>query len=127
MIRRPPRSTLTDTLFPHTTLFRSARGVRLTRAIVGIPTPGPPETRAHRLHDLNPQEPAMSDDTDLNPQEPGAQPQADPMADLAQQTVATIVGELDALTTEQLAALYGIETSGDGRKGLLPADRQRVV
>src|SRR3546814_12525618 len=23
MIRRPPRSTLTDTLFPHTTLFRS--------------------------------------------------------------------------------------------------------
>src|SRR3546814_15646446 len=83
-----------------------------------MPTPGPPETRAHRLHDLNPQEPAMSDDTDLNPQEPGAQPQADPMADLAQQTVATIVGELDALTTEQLAALYGIEQSGDGRKGV---------
>src|SRR3546814_18612616 len=25
MIRRPPRSTRTDTLFPHTTLFRSAR------------------------------------------------------------------------------------------------------
>src|SRR3546814_14429517 len=24
MIRRPPRSTRTDTLFPHTTLFRSA-------------------------------------------------------------------------------------------------------
>src|SRR3546814_20787039 len=24
MIRRPPRSTLTDTLFPYTTLFRSA-------------------------------------------------------------------------------------------------------
>src|SRR3546814_10223208 len=63
----------------------------------------------------------MSDDTDLNPQEPGAQPQADPMADLAQQTVATIVGELDALTTEQLAALYGIEKSGDGRKGVLAA------
>src|SRR3546814_20019265 len=86
-----------------------------------MPTPGPPETRAHRLHDLNPQEPAMSDDTDLNPQEPGAQPQADPMADLAQQTVATIVGELDALPTEQLAALYGIEKSGDGRKGVLAA------
>src|SRR3546814_12160075 len=29
MIRRPPRSTRTDTLFPYTTLFRSARGVRL--------------------------------------------------------------------------------------------------
>src|SRR3546814_15159928 len=26
MIRRPPRSTLTDTLFPYTTLFRSDRG-----------------------------------------------------------------------------------------------------
>src|SRR3546814_20957600 len=26
MIRRPPRSTLTDTLFPYTTLFRSPRG-----------------------------------------------------------------------------------------------------
>src|SRR3546814_10738546 len=28
MIRRPPRSTRTDTLFPYTTLFRSVRGVR---------------------------------------------------------------------------------------------------
>src|SRR3546814_8332753 len=27
MIRRPPRSTLTDTLFPYTTLFRSAVGL----------------------------------------------------------------------------------------------------
>src|SRR3546814_18381131 len=27
MIRRPPRSTRTDTLFPYTTLFRSAREV----------------------------------------------------------------------------------------------------
>src|SRR3546814_16282949 len=28
MIRRPPRSTRTDTLFPYTTLFRSALAVR---------------------------------------------------------------------------------------------------
>src|SRR3546814_9975449 len=28
MIRRPPRSTLTDTLFPYTTLFRSRRDHR---------------------------------------------------------------------------------------------------
>src|SRR3546814_4964558 len=28
MIRRPPRSTRTDTLFPYTTLFRSASGPR---------------------------------------------------------------------------------------------------
>src|SRR3546814_19635620 len=29
MIRRPPRSTRTDTLFPYTTLFRSARAHRI--------------------------------------------------------------------------------------------------
>src|SRR3546814_9507189 len=29
MIRRPPRSTRTDTLFPYTTLFRSSRDRRL--------------------------------------------------------------------------------------------------
>src|SRR3546814_5432417 len=29
MIRRPPRSTRTDTLFPYTTLFRSPRGAPL--------------------------------------------------------------------------------------------------
>src|SRR3546814_13783505 len=31
MIRRPPRSTRTDTLFPYTTLFRSESLVRLAR------------------------------------------------------------------------------------------------
>src|SRR3546814_968302 len=32
MIRRPPRSTRTDTLFPYTTLFRSRQGVAGWRA-----------------------------------------------------------------------------------------------
>src|SRR3546814_2555839 len=50
MIRRPPRSTRTDTLFPYTTLFRSPdgetgkrRGLKIPhpRGFVGsIPTPG---------------------------------------------------------------------------------------
>src|SRR3546814_3365679 len=31
MIRRPPRSTRTDTLFPYTTLFRSRQGSRPAR------------------------------------------------------------------------------------------------
>src|SRR3546814_17546525 len=37
MIRRPPRSTRTDTLFPYTTLFRSLRGAgrRIERFIRG--------------------------------------------------------------------------------------------
>src|SRR3546814_457774 len=37
MIRRPPRSTRTDTLFPYTTLFRSRRGRRTDeRRQIGI-------------------------------------------------------------------------------------------
>src|SRR3546814_6879967 len=35
MIRRPPRSTRTDTLFPYTTLFRSKDGDTLTIDFVG--------------------------------------------------------------------------------------------
>src|SRR3546814_1048151 len=34
MIRRPPRSTRTDTLFPYTTLFRSARSLRSKSTII---------------------------------------------------------------------------------------------
>src|SRR3546814_2437595 len=34
MIRRPPRSTRTDTLFPYTTLFRSVRAKGRVRAAV---------------------------------------------------------------------------------------------
>src|SRR3546814_5340478 len=37
MIRRPPRSTRTDTLFPYTTLFRSITGTRsMIAGIIGI-------------------------------------------------------------------------------------------
>src|SRR3546814_4904145 len=35
MIRRPPRSTRTDTLFPYTTLFRSGVGAELAGALQG--------------------------------------------------------------------------------------------
>src|SRR3546814_2935684 len=35
MIRRPPRSTRTDTLFPYTTLFRSSAGVMCSGATAG--------------------------------------------------------------------------------------------
>src|SRR3546814_11419225 len=33
MLRRPPRSTRTDTLFPYPTLFRSCAGVRAARTV----------------------------------------------------------------------------------------------
>src|SRR3546814_10555643 len=37
MIRRPPRSTRTDTLFPYTTLFRSAHRARAHEALSSAP------------------------------------------------------------------------------------------
>src|SRR3546814_1341893 len=48
MIRRPPRSTRTDTLFPYTTLFRSAQAKRLPVLILRIahgPMVPPPDGR----------------------------------------------------------------------------------
>src|SRR3546814_18326491 len=45
MIRRPPRSTRTDTLFPYTTLFRS------DNAYLGLDTPY--RSAGRRLHDLS--------------------------------------------------------------------------
>src|SRR3546814_1906516 len=55
MLRRPPRSTRTDTLFPDTTLFRSrfavtcasSRHRRVPAARIGSDTPAPP-TRSAR-------------------------------------------------------------------------------
>src|SRR3546814_8553594 len=38
MIRRPPRSTRTDTLFPYTTLFRSGQGHVLSNFVTSRPT-----------------------------------------------------------------------------------------
>src|SRR3546814_3606729 len=46
MIRRPPRSTRTDTLFPYTTLFRSDRDEREREAIDDQPG-GEPADEAH--------------------------------------------------------------------------------
>src|SRR3546814_8110510 len=61
MIRRPPRSTRTDTLFPYTTLFRS-NGARLRHLLAGVSmtnAPPPPTTAAQsartiltRLHEV---------------------------------------------------------------------------
>src|SRR3546814_14047304 len=48
-IRRPPRSTRTDTLFPYTTLFRSAIPARVCRQPYRC-TPPRPIARRHRDH-----------------------------------------------------------------------------
>src|SRR3546814_1680043 len=47
MIRRPPRSTRTDTLFPYTTLFRSKNNTLFNRRLTGAAVMFPkPESRA---------------------------------------------------------------------------------
>src|SRR3546814_1424557 len=55
MIRRPPRSTRTDTLFPYTTLFRSSRarqGGELMMRIVDRPSPNLDERNCRRPVDM---------------------------------------------------------------------------
>src|SRR3546814_16590001 len=46
MIRRPPRATRTDTLFPYTTLFRSAQSLVRFPALYDQPVKGPLRARA---------------------------------------------------------------------------------
>src|SRR3546814_4093767 len=63
MIRRPPRSTRTDTLFPYTTLFRSPRGCRCAavavralvrqRRLIALDRPVRPEGFATELGPLS--------------------------------------------------------------------------
>src|SRR3546814_11251029 len=48
MIRRPPRSTRTDTLFPYTTLFRSVKGAVAGHLSQTRHLSNPPEKRAFR-------------------------------------------------------------------------------
>src|SRR3546814_11925943 len=51
MIRRPPRSTRTDTLFPYTTLFRSRRTDHARRTWQASPSERPPgSTCPHPAH-----------------------------------------------------------------------------
>src|SRR3546814_6723325 len=51
MIRRPQRSTLTDTLFPYTTLFRSSGGSAISLRCIGHARPG---IRARKLIENSP-------------------------------------------------------------------------
>src|SRR3546814_20055758 len=52
MIRRPPRSTRPDTLFPYTTLFRSPGAVLITegRGAKRLPDPVRPLLHHHHFH-----------------------------------------------------------------------------
>src|SRR3546814_20705699 len=50
MLRRPPRSTRTDTLFPYTTLFRSPQGPRPAEGQVKGACDGSEPAKARCLH-----------------------------------------------------------------------------
>src|SRR3546814_3605131 len=81
MIRRPPRSTRTDTLFPYTTLVRSVRG--------GIRAPAGHADRLSRLrlaHDGAGAEPAVDRDR------PGLAVDVTPRADAAAAACRMIAG-----------------------------------
>src|SRR3546814_5337444 len=56
MIRRPPRSTRTDTLFPYTTLFRSTvpRGLEFSEGAAGGPQEAVAPARPGHLGDSRP-------------------------------------------------------------------------
>src|SRR3546814_2205912 len=68
MILRPPRSTLTDTLFPSTSLFRSCAGVEgddqrfVDRSPIGGERRHPPG--AHQVEDYGAQHQQRNDDCD---------------------------------------------------------------
>src|SRR3546814_18035228 len=51
MIRRPPRSTRTDTLFPYTTLFRSLRSLLLALTLLGTGCAAPDDNAEATLLD----------------------------------------------------------------------------
>src|SRR3546814_253468 len=52
MIRRPPRSTRTDTLFPDTTLFRSFR-LGLTAPLQSVPQLREPQAQFSRAQEID--------------------------------------------------------------------------
>src|SRR3546814_15596906 len=54
MIRRPPRSTRTDTLFPYTTLFRSHDQSALVCSAISSKSAGWPRTYIRPLTDVEP-------------------------------------------------------------------------
>src|SRR3546814_1998586 len=67
MIRRPPRSTRTDTLFPYPTLFRSGQGLQ-PEQLDPPPGPGPPQIgeHPHRLEHLGVAQAALDEAVDAD-------------------------------------------------------------
>src|SRR3546814_11213090 len=126
MIRRPPRSKRTDTLFPYTTLFRSprraaaARGRRLDPPLRAFLEPqarcarniAPRRCQARQTQDPLPQEEAMNDTIHADP----SAPEADYAAIVAPPTLRL-----------QRRLPGPIDRAGDDLAASPPRDRQRGV
>src|SRR3546814_9916853 len=96
MIRRPPRSTRTDTLFPYTTLFRSAANPH--RQTLGVP-PLDDLTATTSLSD------GLATATGANPAQ--RVPKAQALADLA-----TMKAALDRLAGDDFASKAALVLAG---------------
>src|SRR3546814_12810781 len=110
MIRRPPRSTRTDTLFPYTTLFRSwtpLPGVRVT--------PQPDGTLVHAGH--LPQPVALADVVELV--DNGRDAEGRFLLRGRQGDLLEIAGKRASLgdLTRRLLAIPGVERSEERREG----------
>src|SRR3546814_17687138 len=100
MIRRPPRSTPTDTLFPYATLFRSLPGARLRQA-------GRPLDEIGR-----------GDRADLL---------AHPLHQLLAQRVGRLLANLQRDIGVDALPLDGVRVADDGRLGDLCVGDQRAL
>src|SRR3546814_7029190 len=85
MIRRPPRSTRTDTLFPYTTLFRSAVGDHRAEAAEVADRKGGPDLRRETRAQPGPEEKGNEELGDEEPahvaERAGRKPHADAVDD----------------------------------------------
>src|SRR3546814_714384 len=122
MIRRPPRSTRTDTLFPYTTLFRSRRGV----AEVGVVVLGYlAQDAAHDLPGARLRQAGRPLD------EIGRGDRADLLAHPLHQLLAQRVGRLLANLQRDIGVdalpLDGVRVADGGRLGDLCVGDQRAL
>src|SRR3546814_4556529 len=106
MIRRPPRSTLTDTLFPYTTLFRS-----IVLAAHRPEQPGEGDVDADQRG---------SQEADIRPQQP------EPAVDVGDERLQEAIDDIEVVQGTKLpAGNNGMPRGAAGELGRAPRRRRR--
>src|SRR3546814_15329803 len=77
MIRRPPRSTRTDTLYPYTTLFRSPGGEAMASMAAEASAQPPSDPGLHEQPEAEQQQGSEQDPAEQPLRQPAAHPAAD--------------------------------------------------